>query len=43
MGYCLCDNVLFTSNYLDFAMEKELLSSEDLQNPHADYEYNKYV
>lgn len=28
---------------LDFAMEKELLSSEALQNPHANYEYKKYM
>lgn len=43
MGYCLCAYVLLTSNSLDFAMEKELLSSEALQNPHANYEYNKYM
>lgn len=43
MGYCLYDYVLLASNSLDFAMEKELLSSEALQNPCPSYEYNKYM
>lgn len=43
MGYCLCGYVLLTSNSLDLAVEKELLSSEALQNPNANDEYNKYI
>lgn len=43
MGYCLYGYVLLASNSLDFITEKELLSSEALQNPHASYEYNTYM